>query len=70
MDIMAMPWIEEAKSVNEMIKSLSDCFTDSPYKEHHLIEHLDKPNNRVVYTMTIWADFHLDISIIKTGKDD
>lgn len=64
MDIMAMPWVEDAKSVKVMIKSLSDCFTDSPFKEHHIVPHYSKPHNRVVYTMSIWADFHLDISVI------
>jgi len=64
MDIMAMPWVEDAKSVDVMIKALSDCFTESPFKEHHLVPHNTKPHGRTVYTMSIWADFHLDISII------
>lgn len=64
MDIMAMPWTEDAKPVETMIKALSDCFTDSPFKEDHVIPHFTKPHNRVVYTMPIWGDFHLDISII------
>lgn len=49
MDIMAMPWTVDAKPVEEMIQSLSDCFTDSPYKDKHTIPHYDKPNGRVVY---------------------
>jgi hypothetical protein len=65
MDIMAMPWIEDAKPVEEMIKALSDCFTESPFKEHHTVAHNDKPNRRVVYTMTIWSDFYLDINVIQ-----
>jgi hypothetical protein len=27
MDIMAMPWTEDARPVEEMIQALSDCFT-------------------------------------------
>lgn len=64
MDIMAMPWTEDAKPVEEMIKALSDCFTESPFKEHHIVPFTDKPHGRVCYTMSIWADFHLDISVI------
>lgn len=64
MDIMAMPWTEDAKPVEVMIKALSDCFTESIFKEDHIIPHHTKPHNRTVYTMSIWADFHLDISII------
>jgi hypothetical protein len=66
MDIMAMPWTENAKPVEEMIKALSDCFVGCPFKEYHTVPHYDKPNNRVVYTMSIWADWYLDINVIKT----
>lgn len=68
MDIMAMPWVEDAKPVEEMIKALSDCFTESIFKEHHLVPDTAKPNGRTVYTMTIWADFHLDINIIQPAQ--
>jgi hypothetical protein len=68
MDIMAMPWVEDAKPIEVMIKALSDCFTESIFKEHHLVPHNDKPHGRTVYTMSIWADFHLDISIIDQSR--
>jgi len=66
MDIMAMPWTEDAKPVDETIRALSDCFTESSFKEHHTIPHYDKPNGRVVYTMSIWTDFYLDINVIQS----
>lgn len=69
MDIMAMPWTEEATGVEEMIKALSDCFTGNPFKDGHSVPFHEKPNNRVVYTMSIWADFYLDINIIKVPED-
>jgi hypothetical protein len=65
MDIMAMPWIEDAKPIEEMIQALSDCFTENPFKNKHTKPNYDKPNNRVVYTMNIWADFYLDINVIQ-----
>lgn len=65
MDLMAMPWTENATSVEEMIQALSDCFTDNPFKNEHIVPHYDKPNNRVVYTISIWSDFYLDINVIK-----
>lgn len=64
MDIMAMPWTEEAKSAEEMIQAISDCFTENPFKKEHDIPCYNKPNNRVVYTISIWADFYLDINVI------
>lgn len=68
MDIMAMPWTEEATPAEEMIKALSDCFTESPFSHEHRIPHKGKPNGRIVYTMSIWADFYLDINIIDSSS--
>ena len=62
MDIMAMPWIKDAAHPLEMIIALKKCF-DNP-KEITLQE-TEMPNNRMVYTLSIWADFYLDINIIK-----
>lgn len=66
MDIMAMPWVEGCKSVDELMDALENCFTtdDQYIKIERQVSH-DKPNNRVVYTLHIWADFYLDINIIK-----
>lgn len=69
MDIMAMPWTEDAKPVEEVMKALSSCFEENPFKDMHTIPYCKKPNGRVVYTMPIWGDFYLDINIIqKAGK--
>jgi hypothetical protein len=62
MDIMAMPWIEEADHPLEMILAIKNCF-DKP-REITLTE-TPMPNNRMVYTLSIWADFYLDINVIK-----
>ncbi len=62
MDIMAMPWTENAEHPLEMILALKKCF-DKP-KEINLSE-TKMPNNRIVYTLYIWADFYLDINIIQ-----
>lgn len=62
MDIMAMPWTEKAVHPLKMILALKKCF-DKP-KEITLTE-TPMPNNRIVYTLSIWADFYLDINVIK-----
>jgi hypothetical protein len=67
MDIMAMPWTEDATTVEVMVQALSDCFSDNPYKDLHTIPHYGKPHNRVVYTMSIWKDYYLDINIINSN---
>lgn len=60
MDIMAMPWTEDTTTVDVMIKALCGCFTDNDLMEPRITE---KPNGRVVFTLSIWADFYLDINI-------
>lgn len=65
MDLIAMPWTEDAQPVETMLAALSDCFGDNPFKEQHTVPFKGKPNNRVVYTMSIWADYYLDINIIQ-----
>lgn len=64
MDIMAMPWDEHANSVEAMIAQLCICFTESSEIEKNIKVTTDKPNNRTVYTLPIWADFYLDINVI------
>ena len=62
MDIMAMPWTVDAVAPLELILAIKGCF-DTP----KAIDVTETPmhNNRVVYTLSIWADFYLDINIIK-----
>jgi len=64
MDIMAMPWDENASPVLDMIHSLCDCFTGTDWLKQTMQISTNKPNNRVVYTLSIWADFYLDINVI------
>ena len=62
MDIMAMPWTENAVSTIEMITAIKCCFDDPKAID---ISRSLMPNNRTVFTMSIWADFYLDINIIE-----
>lgn len=66
MDIMAMPWTENAVPADVMINNLIyDCFSNNNISHLCLqVTRNEKPNNRVVYTIPIWADFYLDINII------
>ena len=65
MDIMAMPWIEEASPFEELIKKISELFVGNYNAENFFITYNEKPHNRVVATIPIFADFYLDISTIK-----
>ena len=66
MDIMAMPWTVNASPVHEMLFAICDCFTDAKDLHNSMFKTTDKPNNRIVYTIPIWADFYLDINIIQS----
>lgn len=67
MDIMAMPWTENATSADDMIKyMIGKCFSGNRMAK--FVKHDgEKPNNRVVYTISIFSDFYLDINVIKTN---
>jgi hypothetical protein len=69
MDIMAMPWVEDASPVEDMIAALESCLTipeDSITPNTRITT--DKPNGRVVYTIHIFADFYIDLNIISTKQ--
>lgn len=66
MDIMAMPWTKEATSEGELIAALEKCLTIPDDAAHFkTTKSTDKPHGRAVYTIHIWADFYIDLSIIQ-----
>ena len=67
MDIMAMPWVDNAVSFKEMIDIVSKLFKDNDISSQYVITYNEKPHNRVVATVPIFADFYLDISTINTA---
>lgn len=62
LDIMAMPWTDNATSADELVKRLIDCFdfSDSWKTFQVSVDKTSKPNNRVVYTIPIFADYYID----------
>ena len=66
MDIMAMRWTEDASTADEMVARLEECLT-IPEDAHHFETEkcIDKPHGRVVYTIHIFADFYIDLSVVR-----
>ena len=64
MDIMAMPWVENAVSFKEMVDRVSKLFKDNDMSSQYVITYNEKSHNRVGATIPIWSDFYLDISTI------
>ena len=65
LDIMAMPWVQEACSFENLIKEIVKLFHGNYLSSLYSINHGDKPHGRVVATIPIWADFYLDISAME-----
>lgn len=70
MDIMAMPWTENAVSFASLIQKISKLFSGNFLSGLHSISYNDKPHGRIVATIPIWADFYLDISTMKGEKHE
>lgn len=68
MDIMAMPWTEEAVSFEHLVLDISRLFAENVMAENYLITYNEKLYGRIVATIPIWEDFYLDISTIDTRK--
>lgn len=65
MDIMAMPWVENAIPFEDMIDKVSKLFTDNDISSQYVVAFNVKPHDRVVATIPIFDDFYLDISTIE-----
>ena len=63
MDIMAMPWTEDAKPIEVLLDAMCSCFTDNEDLRKDVFETNDKPHGRTVYTFPIFADFYIDLSV-------
>lgn len=65
MDIMAMPWVDNCCKFSELAEKISQLFEDNDLSKNYAITYNEKPHNRVVATIPIWADFYLDICAIE-----
>ena len=64
MDIMAMPWVENAVSFGVLVNKIDELFCgENTFKA--FITYNEKPHGRIVATIPTWADFYLDISTMQ-----
>ena len=64
MDLMAMPWVEDAKSEEDLVKALDDCIGHTVWKDMRWKHREEKPHGRVSYTIAILGNWHIDLSIM------
>lgn len=65
MDLIAVPWIENAKPIEDLVAAINDCIGHTVWAEHNLTNKVEKPHGRVTYTLSIMGDWHIDLSIIR-----
>lgn len=69
MDMIAVPWVEDAKTPDELVSAISDCIDGTVWKEHHLFDRHEKPHGRIAYTLSIMGDWNIDLSITTAAKN-
>lgn len=65
MDLVAVPWIKDAAPEIDLVSALSDCIGATVWKDHHFKNPEEKPHNRITYTLSIYSDWYIDLSIMK-----
>lgn len=65
MDLVAIPWIENVASELDLVQAISNCIGDTVWKGHHFKDPTQRPHNRVTYTLSIFSDWYIDLSIMK-----
>lgn len=65
LDLLAVPWVENASPVEDLVGSISACLGKTVYSEYHFEEKEERPHGRIVYTLAIASTWFIDLSIIK-----
>lgn len=66
MDLIAVPWVEDAAPVETLVKAISECIGKTVWSGHHIKNPESKPHNRITYTLSICSDWYIDLSVIPT----
>ena len=70
MDLIAVPWVEDAKPIEELVAAINECIGPTVRSDRNLMAKEDKPHGRISYTLSIMGDGFIDLSIIKPFKND
>ena len=64
MDLIAVAWVEDARPHEELVEAISKLTEPTVWKDFHFKEMTNKPHGRIVYTLSIYSDWFIDLSII------
>ena len=70
LDLMAMPWVENHTSADELAQRLTDTEQPNYRRPYEKSKPNDKPNGRIVYTIFTGGTY-IDMNVIEhPGKND
>jgi len=69
MDLIAVPWIEDVEPHEKLVAEISKLLEPTVWKDFHFKERGVKPHGRVVYTLAIYSDWFIDLSILPLIKN-
>jgi len=62
MDVLAIPWTEDACEPLELVKALADVFNLEP--NHDITKPTEKPHGRLVWTLPLWWGAFIDLGVM------
>jgi hypothetical protein len=68
MDLIAVAWVEDAAPIEDLAAAINDCIGNTIWKDHNLEKRTEKPHGRIVYSLSIGADWYIDLSIIPPNR--
>ena len=64
LDVVAIPWVDEALPQEELIRRLLDWFGLEKSKSEQ------KPHGRMAYTLLMWGGLFIDLSVMPLHKGE
>ena len=64
MDLIAVAWVEDAKSVRILVNAINKCLGKTVWKKYKWRRSFKKPHGRLSHTLSICGDWQIDLSII------
>lgn len=69
MDLVAIPWVEDVSSPEELLNTFWDEIGNTVFREDKDLTSPEiKPHGRVAYAIPILGDWYIDLSIITTNR--
>lgn len=64
MDLVAIPWVEDCKEPIDVVEAISKLIGGTIWHDHHFKNPKTQPHNRITYTLSIFSDYYIDLSIM------